>query len=1350
MIFLAETKMKDHRINGVRRRMGFLNGFNVTPVGRAGGLSLWWDDSLDVEILFSSKHIIDARVMEKGAHRWVRVTGIYGTPYRCDKGEFWNWMSTYFSPSDMPWLCAGDFNEFLWDSEKVGGSPVLYNRPRYLESFLSSSELLDLDFNGPAFTWRGMRNGSLVEERLDRGLCNRIWQDVWPNTTVTHGTVLGSDHCPIIIQTEPNTRKGKKLFRFEAFWAKEADCLEVVRRSWDCREGGGAQVRWQKKINDCRSQLIRWSRNKFKRRSYMIDHLLAQLGELQKNWGPQREEILEKSKLIDTLWAQEESFWQQRSRVKWLKEGDANTKFFHQTTLQRRRRNKVLKIRNSAGDWVENPTQVRRLVDEHFLNSFRSEGDRNWGTMLDCLNPMVTEEMNAALMAPVLEEEIKTAALGMGGLKAPGPDGFQGVFYHTFWENIVGDVNDLVYSMIMGQDYPRNLNSTHIVLIPKVQNPEMVSQFRPISLCNYSYKILSKVLANRLKPILTGIISPMQNAFVAGRQIQDNIGIAHEVFHFLKTRKAKRRFEVGIKLDMQKAYDRVEWDFLDAVMERMGFGIAWRKLIMGCVSSVNFAVLLNGQPGEKFAPSRGLRQGDPLSPYLFLLVGEVLSRLIQGAVERRQLDGVKLSGAGPIISHIFFADDTLIFLKADTKNCNNLVALLKDYCKASGQAINMQKSSVFFGNNVPSSLSEELGNILGMPVVDNPGSYLGVPALWGRSKKLGLAYVKGRILGKLQGWKQSMLSRAGKEVLIKAVVQAIPAYPMNIFKFPATLCKQLDVLIAKFWWGDSGERRKIHWVSMETLGLPKHLGGMGFRNFQEFNDALLAKQCWRLIADPDSLWAQVMKARYFPNCSFLDASKGGRASWAWSSLLVGRELILNGAHWQIMGGEEVRLWVDRWLPALPSGHPSPVGEVAVTRNTRVSSIICSSSRTWDFAFLLPFLSEGECAAISNTPIGNPQRKDRLIWAPTRNGNYSVKSGYLWLQLHSLTLRDHRSTWSRAVPELLWKGIWRIRVPPKVRNFLWSSLHNALATVAVLFRRRSSPTPICPICLCQEESIVHLFLSCPWVLSIWSGGALKYNIQVGSLSTWGAWLLDVFTSNLGSSASKEWVLTYVAFTCWHIWKSRCDFVFNQVHIIPSKIILGIELSVADFLNANSAPEILRAVDRGLVRQPGRWIPPVSPFVKLNVDASWSRVSKAGFAAVVARDARGEFIAAVRYPIFASCVAMAEALALLRGCELAVSLNISSVILESDSLESISCLSNSLLNGNWEAYPFLASAWDLGESFQDCRWSWVPRSTNLATDSLASFGNLEMCNVVWVNRPPSSLVFVLNNDGLPCPH
>ena len=138
---------------------------------------------------------------------------------------------------------------------------------------------------------------------------------------------------------------------------------------------------------------------------------------------------------------------------------------------------------------------------------------------------------------------------------------------------------------------------------------------------------------------------------------------------------------------------------------------------------------------------------------------------------------------GSVQSHIFSADDTLIFLRADEKNCTNLVKLLRRYCDASGQEVNLLKSSVFFGANTPVEVSEFLGNILGMTVVDNPGTYLGVPALWGRSKRRGLAYVKGRIAEKLQGWKQSSLSKAGKEVLIKAVVQAIPAYPMSIFKF---------------------------------------------------------------------------------------------------------------------------------------------------------------------------------------------------------------------------------------------------------------------------------------------------------------------------------------------------------------------------------------------------------------------------------------------------------------------------------------------------------------------------------------------------------------------------------------
>ncbi|KAM1467482.1 hypothetical protein ACFX2I_032578 [Malus domestica] len=265
--------------------------------------------------------------------------------------------------------------------------------------------------------------------------------------------------------------------------------------------------------------------------------------------------------------------------------------------------------------------------------------------------------------------------------------------------------------------------------------------------------------------------------------------------------------------------------------------------------------------------------------------------------------------------------------------------LIKLYCDASGQLVNFQKSSVYFGANIPKRVSAELANILRVQVVLDPGAYLGVPAIWGRSKKKGLAYIKEKIMAKVQGWKHKLLSTGGREVLVKAVVQAIPAYPMYIFKFPATVCHDFDSLVADFWWGSQGDKRKTHWVSKEVFGLPKDMGGLGFRNFSDFNDALLAKQCWRLLSDPSSLWARVVKARYFPHCSFWDAVKGGRASWAWTSLLVGREVIRRGSHWQIMGGSDVRVWVDRWLPSLPFGHPQALGGLAVSPNLRVSSLI---------------------------------------------------------------------------------------------------------------------------------------------------------------------------------------------------------------------------------------------------------------------------------------------------------------------------------------------------------------------------------------------------------------------------
>lgn len=199
----------------------------------------------------------------------------------------------------------------------------------------------------------------------------------------------------------------------------------------------------------------------------------------------------------------------------------------------------------------------------------------------------------------------------------------------------------------------------------------------------------------------------------------------------------------------------------------------------------------------------------------------------------------------------------------------------------------------------------------------------------------------------------------------------------------------------------------------------------------DFNDALLAKQCWRLIQNPNSLWARVLKARYFPHCSFLDAKRGGRASWAWSTLLSGRDLLLKDAHWQIMNGKEAQVWLDKWLPTLPDRHPLHSGSVQVSRNTRVESLISPANEDWDIDFLKPFISTVEYDAILETQLGDPSMQDRLVWPFDKHGVYSVKSGYHRAHEQVIPRVNPGSSSSLSIPGSIWNAVWKLHTPPKI-------------------------------------------------------------------------------------------------------------------------------------------------------------------------------------------------------------------------------------------------------------------------------------------------------------------------------
>ena len=284
---------------------------------------------------------------------------------------------------------------------------------------------------------------------------------------------------------------------------------------------------------------------------------------------------------------------------------------------------------------------------------------------------------------------------------------------------------------------------------------------------------------------------------------------------------------------------------------------------------------------------------------------------------------------------------------------------LTQYEKASKQKINGSKTNLFFGKSVLESTKIELKNFLGVSKIKEYERYLGLLAVVGRKKKESLIYIKERIWGTLQGWKEKLLSQAGREVLLKAIVQAIPTFAMSCFKFPMSLCHEIEVLIKNFFWGQCGERRKIHWKNWETLCLPKNEGGMGFKELRKFNNAMLAKQVWRLIHDKESLFYWVFEA------NLLDISQIG--SYAWRSILNARKLIAEGARYKIGNGLTTQIYHDYWL--LGEGSGSVMSPISVLlADARVADLIDANSGWWNVYLLemcfLPF----EAQKIKSIPL----------------------------------------------------------------------------------------------------------------------------------------------------------------------------------------------------------------------------------------------------------------------------------------------------------------------------------------------------------------------------------------------
>nr|XP_051221174.1 uncharacterized protein LOC127339353 [Lolium perenne] len=790
------------------------------------------------------------------------------------------------------------------------------------------------------------------------------------------------------------------------------------------------------------------------------------------------------------------------------------------------------------------------------------------------------------------------------------------------------------------------------------------------------------------------------------------------------------------KLDMMKAYDRVEWEYLEAIMLKLGFSQQWTSVIMGMVNSVSFSVLFNGNKLEEFKPTRGIRQGDPISPYLFLLAAEGLSCLLKSNVQSSHLEGIKVAPLAPPVNHLLFADDSLLFFKGSREGTEALSGLLEVYCQASGQRINRDKSSIFFTKGCPQAVREVVKNVLLVANESLNERYLGMPTDVGSSINGTFKFLRERVWNKIKGWIEKILSAGGKEVLVKSIAQAIPVFSMACFRLPRGLCDHINSLIRQFWWGSKQGKRKVHWVSWEVMTRPKHLGGLGFRDIELFNLSLLARQSWRILQEPNSLSARLLKAIYFPNSSILEAELGPHPSKIWRSILDGREVLAQGLIRRIGDGRTTKIWEHNWLPR--DTNMRPIVSLKQNPPILVSHLIDETSSTWREEIIREFFLPIDAAVIMSIPLCTRRQEDFWAWNFDRRGIFSVRSTYRMM----ISTKINRENYYEGNPgssnaeadSKAWCSLWKVQVPSKVRVFLWRLARQSLPTADLLEHRNMAQSSRCSLCG-GADSWRHSLIECNMSASVW---ALSDDEMVEHMRA------------VGEPSAKNWLfkmietLSHVQFTrltvsLWAIWTARRKAIHEEIFQSPLST-HGFINSYLEELKTLAPPRTSDSGQSPNVRQ-ARWMPPPSPVPKINVDAAVAKTEGRGVAAAFCRDSNGDYLGSsvvvfvgITDPARSGSSAAREALAL------AEDLSLTHTYIVSD----CQAVVTDIRDGSMGKYgSVISEIRHRSNNFSSCTFAHENRASNFEAHNLARHMiNSGIGRHLWLDTPYSDSIPLLD--------
>ncbi|XP_026400452.1 uncharacterized protein LOC113296360 [Papaver somniferum] len=514
----------------------------------------------------------------------------------------------------------------------------------------------------------------------------------------------------------------------------------------------------------------------------------------------------------------------QKARNKWLLEGASNSSFLHNSIRIRRGNNTISELVDDAGNTITDGDQLCQHVVSYYENKFNGVEMPVEDQIFYYDHLSITLEEQQRMDSLLTVEDIQKAVFDLGADSALAPDGFSGCFHRHCWEIIQHDLFVAILFCWQHKFTPSGDNSSLIILLAKVRGANSFRNFRPIGLSNFFFKIFTKILTTRLGSVLEKLVSEEQVAFMKERNIHENISLASEMVNELHIK--SKDGDLGMKLDISQAFDTVSWSF-------------WF--------------------GGFFKINRGLRQGDTLSSLIFVLIEDVLSRNISKLFKEKKMSPmVTRNGISP--THLFFANDIMIFCKGNMKSVRNLVSLLEQYHHVSGQTVCRQKSKIYYDGG-PLSRRRTIFDFLGMSLASFPDCYLGVQIMPGAVRYRHICTVIDKIKNQLAVWKGKMLSFHDRVVLVKIVIASYFIHNMEVYKWPLKFIQQCERVIQNFIWsGDSGISRAFV-VGFDKVCSPLSEGGLGLTRLSVMNKALVAKLLWN-IKRSHKKWARFLEAKY--------------------------------------------------------------------------------------------------------------------------------------------------------------------------------------------------------------------------------------------------------------------------------------------------------------------------------------------------------------------------------------------------------------------------------------------------------------------------------------------------------